>query len=53
MYKITYTICTGATVQHVRFVFDVEELKKAVNTLQLGSYNVVKIEKYEPATVNS
>lgn len=50
MYKITYSICAGATIQHVLFVFDMEELKKTVNALQV-SYSVNKIEKYEPATV--
>jgi hypothetical protein len=51
MYKITYSICTGATIQHVKFVFDMEELKKTVNALQASLYSVNKIEKYEPATV--
>jgi hypothetical protein len=50
MYKITYSY-TGLK-DYVKFVFSEDELKKWCDTHQAHGVQIIKIEKYEPVTVN-
>ena len=53
IYKITYTY-TGLVnaKEYVKFVFSESELKKWSEERQTNGVQIIKIEKYEPATVS-
>lgn len=52
MHKITYVLLHGSRFEYVKFCLDMDEVRKSIDTFDKSGYQIVKIEKYEPATVN-
>lgn len=52
MHKITYVLFHSSRMEYVKFCLDMDEVKKSIDAFDKAGYQIIKIEKYEPSTVN-
>ena len=52
MHKITYVLFHSSRMEYVKFCLDMDEVRKSIDAFDKAGYQIIKIEKYEPATVN-